>query len=117
METIKVISHLDKPIYGRYDGEDFEFIPEKATVLTLEAATHIFGLGNDDKRQALNMLGLLGPAGDYNEALKKLDQLTFLEGKVIFEDDSATTADAPARADRTGGRRPHVNDSGGGAGG
>jgi hypothetical protein len=102
VETIKVISHLDKPIYGRFDGENYAFVPEKATVLSLEAATHIFGLGVEDKRQALNMLGLLKPDDNYAEALKKLDQLTFLEGKVTFEDEAAPQPETPARAQNRG---------------
>lgn len=130
METVKVISHLKQPLRGRFNGEDYDFIPEKPTLLSLEACTFIFGLGKDNRSAELNRLGLLIPGhpelGSVEKANAMLDQITFMEGKVIFEDEeggSELEADAedsddagdeaPARSRRTGGRRPHVGPSGG----
>jgi len=115
---IKVISHLPEALYGRFDGVDYAFLPEKATVLSLAAATHIFDLGEEDKSRALNRLGLLIPGrSTYQEALDKLDQISFMKGKTVFDDDDDTPTDgmpaeAPRGAPRTGGRRPHVGPSG-----
>lgn len=109
MNEIKVINHLKQTIRGRYDGEDYEFKPEVPVVLSAEAAAHIFGLGNPDKSQALNMLGFLIPGkATYEEALEKLDSISFFEGHTTFEDDVPETV--PAR--KTGGR-PHVSGPGG----
>lgn len=119
METIKVISHLEQTLRGRYNGKDYLFEPEKPTVLPLDAATFIFGLGQEDKGAALNQLGLLRPVGKYEDALAKLDQITFLEGKVVFEDEAAEEDDnhkvtsRTGRGNRTGDRRPQGNPRGG----
>jgi hypothetical protein len=115
METIRVTSHLDHTVRGRYDGKDYDFVPEEPTFLSLEAAQHIFGLGEEDKMPALNKLGFLIPGKDtLEQALEKLDQFTFDQGRVTF-DAEGEDVDPGARAapKRTGGRRPHAGDSGG----
>lgn len=121
METIRVTSHLVKPLRGRFDGKDYDFLPEKATLMTLDAATHIFALGEEDKSGALNKLGLLIPGKDtYEEALEKLDSISFDRGRVTFDADPAEgdeiepgeTGEGSRSRKRTGGRRPHVDPSG-----
>lgn len=120
MEMIKVINHNEETLRGRFDGEDFEFPPGKAVQMPLEAAKHIFGLGAEDKSQALNMLGWLIPGRDtLADALKKLDKVSFLEGRTVYEDEEGfeeaeSAAEAPPRR-RTGGR-PHVAGPGGESG-
>jgi hypothetical protein len=114
---VKVINHLEITLRGRYDGEDYEFPPEEPTVIPKAAAAHIFGLGVEDKSQALNQLGFLVPGKDtYQEAVKKLDQITFLEGKLTFEDEELDAIDVPEerprRTKKTGGG-PHVSGPGG----
>jgi hypothetical protein len=121
--NIKVISSLDHTLLGRYDGEDFEFVPGEPTILTLEAATFIFQLGEEDKSRALNQLGLLIPGKHtYVDAVKQLDKIAFIEGKFHFDDEDPDEEPDPARAPartgtRTGGRRPHVHPGGGAAAG
>jgi hypothetical protein len=118
MDEIKVVNHNKETLYGRFDGEDFEFAPEVPTCLPLDAAKHIFGLGNEDKSQVLNALGWLVPGEHgmtYKEALAKYDQISFLQGRTVYDDEPSTGDDAlPMRGARnkTGGR-PHVTGPGG----
>jgi len=117
METIRVTNNLDKKVVGRYDGKDYLFMPGKPTMLTLEAAQHIFGLGEEDKAPALNKLGFLIPGKEgcdtLEAALEKLDKFTFDQGRVTFDDEDDAQDTAPRGGKRTGGRRPHAGDSGG----
>lgn len=95
MNLIRVTSGLERPIRGRYDGKDYVFVRGKPVELTLEAAAHIFGLGKDDKRQALNQLGWLRPDGNLEEALEKLEHIKFEEGHVAYDDDEPLPGEAP----------------------
>jgi hypothetical protein len=129
MSNIKVISHLDEPLEARFDGVDYYFEPGVPTILTMEAATFIFQLGEEDRSRSLNALGLLVPGKhSYQEALKKLDQISFVEGKFTFDDeqndegeldehentpDVSGASEDPTRRKGTAGRRPHVDRSGG----
>lgn len=116
---IKVINNnAGLTLRGRYDGKDYVFAPGKAVNLDIEAAKHIFGLGDDDKSGALNKLGLLIPGRDtLEDAIAKLDKVSFLEGRTVFEDEAGFDAeqDEPAPRKRTGGR-PHVSVPGGESG-
>jgi hypothetical protein len=119
MDEVKVINHNNETLRGRFDGEDFVFPPDKAVCLPLDAAKHIFGLANEDKAPALNALGWYVPGGmSLKEALEKLDNITFLSGRTVFDDEEGQAADveAPAtpRARTKTGRRPHVASSPGG---
>lgn len=119
METIRVTSHLDKAVTGRYDGKDYLFEPGEPVDMTLAAAQHIFGLGEEDKSSALNKLGFLLPGREdctLEKALDKLDKFTFDQGRIVFDSDAedADQETGGRRAPkRTGGRRPHAGDSGG----
>jgi hypothetical protein len=119
MNEVKVINHNDEKLRGRFDGEDFVFPPEVPVCLPLEAAKHIFGLGNEDKAQALNALGWYVPGGlTLKQSLDKLDNISFLTGRTVFEDEDVKLADddapAPPRARTKTGGRPHVASSPGG---
>lgn len=105
MQTVRVISHLAVTLQGRFDGEDFVFRPEKPTDLSLDAARHIFGLGEEDKSSALNKLGLLIPGKHtLQEALEALEKITFLEAQVVFPDEDEP--DPAPRGRRTTPRIP-----------
>lgn len=129
MSQVRVISHRPEVIRGRYDGKDYVFKPELPTDIPLAAARHIFGLGLEDKSQAFNQLGWLVPGKDTLESAEaKLSELTFMPGKVVFDDDVPETADAeelpdpeasetdqlpPRRGKQRTGGRPHVAGPGG----
>jgi hypothetical protein len=113
-DMVKVINNNEAVCRGRFDGKDYVFEPGKPTYLTLEAAGHIFGLGVEDKSQALNMLGWLVPGRDsLADALKKLDRISFLEGKTVYEDDDEQSESPTARGRGKTGGRPHVSGPGG----
>lgn len=110
MEQIKVISHLEGTLRGRFDGKDYVFKKGEAVTIPKDAATHIFALGEEDKTNALNHLGFLIPGRDtLEDALAKLDKITFLVGRTVFDDDAE---EEPPAKGRTGGR-PHVSGPGG----
>jgi hypothetical protein len=129
MSQVRVISHRKETLRGRYDGKDYVFKPEIPTDIPLAAARHIFGLGLDDKSQAFNQLGWLVPGRDTLESAEaKLEEITFMPGRTVFDDDAPETEDAlpvegaepqsepdqlPARARRRTGGRPHVAGPGG----
>jgi hypothetical protein len=121
MEMVKVINNNEMPLHGRFDGKDFTFVPSKPTFISIEAAKHIFDLGKEDKSQALNMLGLLKANDLYEDALKKLDRVSFLKGHTVYEDEGEASEEAeetnerPRARNRTGGR-PHVAGPGGDTG-
>lgn len=119
-ETIRVISHLEETLRGRYDGVDYVFETDEPVDMPLEAATHIFDLGKEDKKQAFNQLGWLNPQTQrtYADAIKLYDRITFQVGRTVFDDTDgdaiADESDQPAKKSRsrTGGR-PHVAGPGG----
>lgn len=119
MNEVKIINHNEETLRGRFNGEDFEFKPEVATVLSLDAARHIFGLGHEDKSNALNALGWFVPGGlGYKDALAKLDNISFVQGRTVYDDDEPLQPDTDdvaldrPRSPKTGGR-PHVTGPGG----
>lgn len=123
-QTIRVVNNSKRVLRGRFDGIDYQFAPKRPVDLPLDAATHIFGLGEEDKAPALNRLGFLTPGRDtLEDAIQRLDEITFFEGRVVFDTDEPESA-APGgelvavtgRAKATPGRRPHV-DRGGELGG
>lgn len=116
VEMLKVVNHNKGLVLrGRYDGQDYVFPPEEPVTLPFDAAAHIFDIGKEDKSQALNMLGLLIP-GQHTlaDALKKLDQVSFHEGRMVFDNEDELDEDAIAdeaqrgqtRGKRSGGRPP-----------
>jgi hypothetical protein len=113
---IKVINNnAGLTLRGRYDGKDYVFAPGKSVNIDIEAAKHIFGLGEDDKSGALNKLGLLIPGRHtLEDALEKLDKISFLEGRTVFADEEGFAEEEQPRK-RTGGR-PHVSVPGGDSG-
>jgi hypothetical protein len=87
-EMIRVVNQNAQTLRGRYDGQDYVFKTGKPIDLTIEACAHIFGFGQEDKTQALNMLGWLVPGKDtLADALKKLDQVAFLVGRTVYDEE------------------------------
>lgn len=72
---------------SRYDGKDYVFRPGEVTALSLDAATHIFGYGLEDKTAALLRFGWLTHNSTYDEAVRRLDDFKFLQQtRVEFEE-------------------------------
>jgi len=64
---------------AKYDGQNYEFRPGEVTAISNEAAAHIFGYGEDDKKRALHRLGWVNWGGQLDEGLEKLGSFVFLE--------------------------------------
>lgn len=64
---------------AKYDGQTYEFVPGVTTAISEEAAAHIFGYGEDDKKRALHRLGWVNWGGQLEEGLERLNEFQFLE--------------------------------------
>lgn len=93
---IRVVNNLKERIFGRYDGEDFEFLPGASVRLPILAAIHIFGFGQQDKTRALNNLGWLRQSEDREKAMAKLNRITFTEAPPLIEAEVEPEEDEPA---------------------
>ena len=69
---------LSEKIEARYDGEDFVFEPGITRALSEQAARHIFGYGEKDKKRALLRLGWIPNGAQIEGAIEKLGKIQFL---------------------------------------
>jgi len=67
----------------RYDGVDYVFPEGKLVECPVEAATHIFGYGLEDKTANMIRLGWAANSGGLKEAFERLDKFEFLQGKMM----------------------------------
>lgn len=107
MEKIRVLNGSEERIKGRFAGKDYILPPKGSLDLSPDAAAHIFGFGEEDKTNALSHLGWLLPTTRYEDALAKLDQLTFVEGRLEFDEPEESSVPKRTRA-----ARPHGNAGG-----
>ena len=87
---VRVTNRNSYALYGRYAAVDYQFSPGHPTAITRVAADHIFGLRDGNKTRALNCLGILKVGVTYSEALAVLAQVSFEEGRMVYE-----TSEAP----------------------
>lgn len=76
-DYVRVTNGTDELIEGRFNGEDYEFSPGEAVDIHVQAATHIFAFGEDDKTRALSRLGWLRHSGELKSALARLAKIKF----------------------------------------
>ena len=74
---VRVINTHEKPIKGRFNGEDYLFKPGEPEDIHIAAAAHIFGFGKDDKSHALHGLGILKQSDDLDNAMAYLGKIKF----------------------------------------
>lgn len=88
MPDIQVTNHNSFPLQGRFAGIDYTFPPGEAVTVPEKAAEHIFALGEEKEQKtgALNRLRLLKPGDTLEEAYKALDNISFAEGRTVFEE-------------------------------
>lgn len=73
---------------ARYDGQDYVFETDATTALSMEAAAHIFGYGQEDKAPALHRLGWVANNGQLESGLRRLSEFAFLAvEEVKFKDE------------------------------
>lgn len=72
-----------KKIVARYDGHDYRFEPDEKVVTPLseDAARHIFGYGEKDKKRALLRLGWVPNGAGLEDAIDRLNGIKFLESE------------------------------------
>lgn len=85
MNECRVTNGNSFPLPGRFAGVDYTFPPDEPVDIPLQAARHIFQLGQDDKRRALAQLGILKGTVSYEAALAVLKKVKFVEGHMAYD--------------------------------
>lgn len=75
----------------RFDGVDYRFLPGVLIEIPEEAAHHIFGYGEEDKRPYFVRLGwsrLAAPSGEntLDQAMKKLEDFKFFQSRTVVDE-------------------------------
>ena len=77
-----------------FDGRTYQFPPGQKVMLSLEAAQHMFGVGQADKTSVMHRLGwgftydpVTRGFGEDHEAVKKLKNFVFTKAKLVEEQD------------------------------
>ena len=82
---VRVTNGNKEKIRGRFNGEDFEFLPGKPNDIPMVVAAHIFDFGREDKLRALNRLGWLQSSDHLEKAMEKLNLISFTEAPPLIE--------------------------------
>lgn len=83
---LRVTNNLVPPekLHGRHNGTDYVWKSGESHDISVEAAAHIFGFGEEDKLRAMNRIGW-APRSDMMEAaLDKLGMISFEEIQQVF---------------------------------
>jgi hypothetical protein len=70
-EVVYVTNNSDKDLYAEYNFEGFEFPVGKTVKVSVQAARHMLGYGDDDKEKYLVQLGLIRLHSELEEATEK----------------------------------------------
>jgi hypothetical protein len=84
---VRVTNTNKTKIVGRFDGEDYEFLPNKPNDIPVAVAAHIFDFGREDKTRALNRLGWMQTSDQLEAAMEKLNAVRFTEAPPLVEAD------------------------------
>jgi queuine/archaeosine tRNA-ribosyltransferase len=82
---LRVTNRNSFTLKDKFDGVEYVFEPNKATVMEEDAARHIFGYGSPNKIPYLVRQGWCPSSDKTEEAMKKLNKFIFEEGKMQFE--------------------------------
>lgn len=93
---VRVTNGNKEKVTGRFDGEDFEFLPRIPVDIPIVVAAHIFDFGREDKTRALNRLGWLQSSDGLEKAMAKLKAISFTEAPPLIEADMPEPEDDPA---------------------
>ena len=75
--AIVVVNRTDSEFSDRFNGQDFVFPVGKKILVSEDAARHIFGLGEADKRPYFARLGWLRTQADLDAAEARLARFQF----------------------------------------
>jgi len=78
-EIVYVTNNSDKDLYAEYNFEGFEFPVGKTVKLSVPAARHMLGYGDDDKEKYLVQLGLIRLHSELEEATERFKKIEISE--------------------------------------
>lgn len=81
---LRVTNRNNFTLNDRYDGVDYQFKTNTPVVIEEFAARHIFGYGVPEKMPFLTRQGWCASVDKREEAMRKLNNFVFEEGKVEF---------------------------------
>jgi hypothetical protein len=74
-----------KRFKARFHGEEYDFQIKVPVTLPMDAARHIFGVGEDDKLPAFHRLGWVNLTADMEVAMEKLRAMKFEPIEQVYE--------------------------------
>ena len=77
MENIFVTNNTNKDLYAEYNYVGYNFPFGKTVELSVAAARHILGYGDEDKEKYLVQLGLIRLHSELEEATEKFRKVEF----------------------------------------
>lgn len=83
-------------VFGRFDGQDYEFRVNEPVDIPRVVAAHIFGFGKEDKAQALARLGWSTSSEHLPKALERLRHVRFTDAPPLIEAPVTELTDASA---------------------
>jgi hypothetical protein len=85
IQFLQVTSKLPKKFSARFHGVEYVFATGEPVTMPLEAARHIFGVGEDNKLPAFHRLGWVTVTAQLESAMKKLKDIKFEPVKQVYE--------------------------------
>lgn len=104
------VTSMTETITGRFDGEDYQFLPNTPVDIHLDVAAHIFGFGKPDKSQALARLGWATSSDAIPKAMERLSKIRFTKSPPLIDAPETPLEQAVSASERvpnqTSGSRP-----------
>jgi len=76
-ELVYVTNNTDKDLYAEYNYVGYNFPVGKTVELSVAAARHMLGYGDEDKEKYLVLLGLIRLHSELEEATEKFRKVEF----------------------------------------
>lgn len=99
------VTSTKESVTGRWNGEDFQFLPGIPLTIPQVVARHIFGFGSDDKAVALARLGWAQSSDQLPAAMTRLQSIRFTAAPALIEAPVEELSGAPV-GDRMPNRTP-----------
>ena len=74
-DLVYVTNNTDKDLYAEYNYVGYEFPVGKTVELTVPAAMHMLGYGDEDKEKYLVQLGMIRLHSELEEAMENLKKV------------------------------------------
>ena len=104
-ETVYVTNNWEKTISYEYGCNEYVFPKGKTVKLSINAARHIFGYGEQDKVPYMANLGIIQTTNDIPEGLKILSKFDMYQEEPVMNDSlSPVVEQVPLPHKRGGGK-------------